>query len=49
MMQPSTPPPKVAVIDDERHLREMLELGLGEDGFEVRSAGDGQAGLTLVR
>ena len=45
----STPAPKVAVIDDERHLRELLELGLGEDGFEVRSAADGQSGLTLVR
>jgi DNA-binding response OmpR family regulator len=45
----STPPPRIAVIDDERHLRELLELGLGEDGFEVRTAGDGQAGLTLVR
>jgi DNA-binding response OmpR family regulator len=41
--------PKVVVIDDERHLRELLELGLGEDGFEVRSAADGRAGLTLVR
>lgn len=48
-MTSSAPPPRVAVIDDERHLRELLELGLGEDGFEVRSAGDGQAGLTLVR
>jgi DNA-binding response OmpR family regulator len=41
--------PKVVVIDDERHLRELLELGLGEDGFEVRSAADGRAGLSLVR
>ena len=49
MMTPTTPAPRVAVIDDERHLRELLELGLGEDGFEVRSAGDGQSGLTLVR
>ena len=41
--------PKVVVIDDERHLRELLELGLAEDGFEVRSAADGRAGLALVR
>jgi DNA-binding response OmpR family regulator len=41
--------PKVVVIDDERHLRELLELGLAEDGFEVRSAADGRAGLQLVR
>jgi len=40
---------RVAVIDDERRLREMLELGLGREGFEVRSAADGAAGLALVR
>jgi two-component system OmpR family response regulator len=49
MTMMTTPPPRVVVIDDERHLREMLELGLSEDGFEVRSAGDGQSGLALVR
>jgi len=46
-MMPSNP--RVAVIDDERHLRELLELALGEDGFDVRSAGDGPAGLALVK
>jgi DNA-binding response OmpR family regulator len=41
--------PRVAVIDDERHLRELLELALGEDGFEVRTAADGPTGLALVK
>jgi DNA-binding response OmpR family regulator len=41
--------PRIVVIDDERHLRELLELGLGEDGFEVRTAADGRTGLQLVR
>jgi DNA-binding response OmpR family regulator len=41
--------PRIAVIDDERHLRELLELALSEDGFEVRSAGDGPSGLALVK
>ena len=41
-------PPKVAVIDDEPAIREVLEIGLGQEGFEVRSAVDGQAGLALV-
>ena len=45
----ASPPSRVVVIDDERHLRELLELGLGEDGFEVRSAPDGRTGLQLVR
>ncbi|MDQ6943737.1 MAG: response regulator transcription factor [Candidatus Eremiobacteraeota bacterium] len=40
---------RVVVIDDERHLRDLLELGLAEDGFEVRSAPDGRTGLQLVR
>ncbi len=30
-------------------MRDLLELGLGEDGFEVRSAPDGRAGMQLVR
>ncbi len=41
--------PRVVVIDDERHMRELLELGLGEDGFDVKSAPDGRTGLQLVR
>ncbi len=40
---------RIAVIDDERHLRELLELALGESGFEVRTAPDGPAGLALVK
>jgi len=42
------PPTKVAVIDDERHVREMLELGLGREGYTVRSAGDGAQALDLI-
>jgi DNA-binding response OmpR family regulator len=41
--------PRVVVVDDERHIRELLEIGLGDEGFSVRSAADGQAGLALVR
>ncbi len=40
---------KIAVIDDDRFVREMLELGLSREGFEVRAAADGQAALGLVR
>jgi DNA-binding response OmpR family regulator len=40
---------RIAVIDDERHLRELLELALGESGFDVRTAPDGPAGLALVK
>ena len=40
---------RVAVIDDERHIRTLLEIGLAEEGFAVRSAADGAQGLSLVR
>jgi DNA-binding response OmpR family regulator len=53
MTQPAGVPtesrPRIAVIDDERRLREILELGLAHQGFIVRSAADGAQGLTLVR
>jgi DNA-binding response OmpR family regulator len=40
--------PKVAVVDDERHVREMLELGLTREGYTVRSAADGAQALELI-
>ncbi|MBV8170330.1 MAG: response regulator, partial [Candidatus Eremiobacteraeota bacterium] len=40
--------PKVAVVDDERHVREMLELGLTREGYAVRSASDGAQALDLI-
>jgi DNA-binding response OmpR family regulator len=40
---------RIAVVDDEPRIRELLELTLTHHGYEVRSAADGAAGLTLVR
>ena len=40
---------RVAVVDDERNVRELLEIALAQEGFEVRSAADGQQALSLVR
>ncbi len=40
---------RVAVIDDEKSIREMLQIGLSQEGFEVRTAFDGPDGLTVVR
>lgn len=40
---------RVAIIDDDRHVREMLELGLLREGFTVRTAADGVSALALVR
>ena len=40
---------RILVIDDERHIRELLEIGLGDEGYEVKAAPDGAAGLQIVR
>jgi DNA-binding response OmpR family regulator len=40
---------RVAVVDDDRMVREMLELGLSREGYDVQSASDGFAALDLVR
>lgn len=42
-------PTRVAVVDDDRFVREMLELGLSREGFIVRTASDGVAAMQLVR
>jgi DNA-binding response OmpR family regulator len=43
------PNARVAVIDDDRMVREMLELGLTREGYEVRTATDGFGALELVK
>ncbi|MDB5073524.1 MAG: two component transcriptional regulator, winged helix family, partial [Candidatus Eremiobacteraeota bacterium] len=41
--------PRLLVVDDERPIREMLELGLKSRGFDVRSAADGPAAIPLIQ
>jgi DNA-binding response OmpR family regulator len=41
--------PRVAVIDDEPRIRELLELTLGHHGYAVRTANDGPSGLDMVK
>jgi two-component system KDP operon response regulator KdpE len=41
--------PRVLVVDDELTMREFLEMGLGYEGFEVRTAADGAVGLEIAR
>jgi DNA-binding response OmpR family regulator len=41
--------PRLLVVDDERPIREMLEMGLESRGFDVRTAADGQAAIPLIR
>lgn len=40
---------RIAVIDDEPNIRNLLSLALGHRGYEVRCAADGSEGLALVR
>jgi DNA-binding response OmpR family regulator len=46
---PDMQPTRVAVVDDDRFVREMLELGLSREGFIVKTAADGMAAMQLVR
>ena len=41
-------PRRVLVVDDERPIREMLELGLHSRGFDVRSVADGPAAIPVI-
>ena len=41
--------PRVLIVDDERQVREMLELNLELRGFEVRLAADGAQATSLAR
>jgi DNA-binding response OmpR family regulator len=40
--------PRVLVVDDERGLRELLEYGLEQAGFAVRSATEGSAAIRML-
>ncbi len=41
--------PRILVVDDERELLEGLEEYLAENGYEVTTAIDGEAGLAAAR
>src|SRR5580704_15293890 len=37
--------PKILVVDDDRHIRELIAFALRKEGFAVVEAGDGLAAL----
>jgi DNA-binding NtrC family response regulator len=41
--------PTILIVEDEAKMRRLLELNLGEDGFNTLSAGDAEAGIKLLR
>lgn len=40
---------KVMIVDDEPNIVQFLELGLQNEGFEVRSVNDGMSAISLFR
>lgn len=40
---------KIAVVEDDKFLRKVYESKLPKEGFLVVSAGDGKAGLELIK
>ncbi len=40
---------KILVVDDEPNILQFLELGLHNEGFEVQTAQDGIAAITLIK
>jgi DNA-binding response OmpR family regulator len=48
-MVPAAVRARVLVVDDERALRELLEYGLEQAGFSVRSVSEGTAAFSLLQ
>ncbi|MDR0433850.1 MAG: response regulator transcription factor [Gracilibacteraceae bacterium] len=40
---------KILVVDDEESIRKMLELGLKQEGYEVKAAANGSEALEIVK
>jgi len=48
--EPTVPPPQlVLVADDDPHVRQLLELVLGDDGYEVISASNGHELIRMAQ
>jgi PAS domain S-box-containing protein len=41
-------PPRILVVDDERHNRQLLEVMLGPEGFRIDVAGSGEEALAII-
>jgi two-component system response regulator MprA len=46
--EPATAPPRVLVVDDDPGIREVLLLGLEEDGYEARAVENGAVALSTL-
>jgi two-component system, OmpR family, response regulator len=48
MSDPSTPAPRILVVDDEEHITELVSMALGYQGFEVERAATGRQALDAI-
>jgi len=48
-LRPVAEPPRVLVVDDDPHLREVVGFALGQAGYAVEEAADGRAALEAFR
>lgn len=40
---------RILLVDDEKHIVQFLEMGLENEGYEVRTAHDGMSAITFVK
>jgi len=48
-MNPNTPSKKILLVEDEDFIRELYVRQLTKEGFQVKSAVDGQSGLNMLK
>ncbi len=46
---PQDAPPQILVVDDERSMRELLEILLLKHGYDVQCAANGVEALDMIR
>lgn len=49
MSEPATPRPRIVAVDDHENICALLEIGLTQADFDVRTASDAASALALVR
>src|SRR5689334_10743243 len=49
LLRPDGSPVRVLVVDDEQSITELLSMALRYEGWQIRSAGDGQGALRAAR
>ncbi|MFV0432913.1 MAG: response regulator transcription factor [Leucobacter sp.] len=49
LSRPDGSPIRALVVDDERNLSELLRMALGAEGWDARSASNGQEALNMIR